>query len=98
MHKLEVTKLLQNAVTHLQKRGWSVSCDFRAVVQCKGFDVKCMFLKSSLDNVKVEIMKPQLYKSIGLRLPSSQSGAAVPDSSPFVSQSTINFNEISAVN
>ena len=58
MHKLEVTKLLQNAVTHLQKRGSSVSYDLRAVVQCKGFDVKCMFLKSSLDNVKVEIMKP----------------------------------------
>lgn len=67
MHKLEVTKLLQNAVTHLQKRGWIVSCDFRAVVQCKGFDVKGMFLKSSLGNVKVEIMKPQLYQSIGLR-------------------------------
>lgn len=88
---------LQNVVTHLQNRGWSVSCDFRAVVLCKGFDVKCVFLKSSLSNVKLEIMKLQLSKSIGPRWPASQSGAAVPDSSPVVSQSTINFNEISAV-
>ena len=68
MHKLEVTKLLQNAVTHLQKRVWSVSCDYRAVLQCKeGFGVKSMLLKPSLYNVKVEIMKTQLSKSIGLR-------------------------------
>ena len=43
MHKLEVTKLLQNAVTHLQKRGWSVSCDFRAVYSARALMLSVCF-------------------------------------------------------